>query len=221
MTRRLTEEMWDAARPVFEEVLEHPFLAELTSGDLDHGRFVHYLIQDIHYIDAFTRILSAVASRAPAREDVAVLGRRAGELAAEHELHEGLSDDLGVTSDRVASTPMAPTNVAYVNYLQATAHTGSFLEALSAMLACPWIYWEVGKVLIERGSPDPLYQRWIERYGGEVAAVNVPPLLRVADRVGAEASEAERARAVELFVLGCRYEWLFWDMGYREETWPV
>lgn len=221
MTDRLTEEMWDAARPVFEEILEHPFITELTSGDLDHRRFVHYLVQDIQYIDAFTRILSAVASRAPAREDVAVLGRRAGELAAEHELHEGLSVDLGVSPERVASTRMAPTNVAYVNYLQATAHTGSFLEALAAMLACPWIYWEVGKVLIERGSPDPLYRRWIERYGGEVAAVNVPPLLRVADRVGDEASEAERRRAVDRFVVGCRYEWMFWDMGYREEEWPV
>jgi len=23
------------------------------------------------------------------------------------------------------------------------------------------------------------------------------------------------------FLTTSRYEWMFWDMGYREETWPV
>ena len=35
------------------------------------------------------------------------------------------------------------------------------------MLPCYWIYARVGEELLGRGSPDPLYARWIAMYGGE------------------------------------------------------
>ena len=61
---------------------------------------------------------------------------------------------------------MAPTNVAYTSYLLAVAYSSPFHEVLGPILPCFWIYWEVGKALIERGSPDTLYRRWIDTYGG-------------------------------------------------------
>ena len=32
-------------------------------------------------------------------------------------------------------------------------------------------------------------------------------------------TDLERVR--DIFVQASRYEWMFWDMGYRKETWPV
>ena len=32
---------------------------------------------------------------------------------------------------------------------------------------------------------------------------------------------SERAAMARHFVATCRYEWMFWDMGYRLEAWPV
>lgn len=216
-----TRRMWQAAAPVYERIIGHPFIVELADGTLDRSRFAYYLAQDTKYIGGFVSVMSAMAARAPTRKDVAMLSRRAGELAAEHELHESLTRDLGLDPDEIASTPTAPTCLAYLNFLRAESQLATFLEALGAMLACPWVYWEVGKHLVSVGSPDPLYQRWIERYGGEVAAVNVPPLLELANRCAATASEAQRVRSIDNFVTGCRYEWMFWDMGYTGEQWPV
>lgn len=220
-TQSLTERMWDAARPVYEQILTHPFIAGLTDGTLGTDRFAFYLTQDVKYIDGFVKIMAAMASRAPTRADVAMLSRRAGEVAAEHQLHDSLRDDLDITLENIQAAPTAPTCHAYLTFLRSEVQLSPFLEALGAMLACPWIYWEVGKHLIDAGSPNPLYQRWIERYGGEIAAVNVPPLLELTDRIALHATTAQQQRAIDNFVIGCRYEWMFWDMGYTKQRWPV
>ena len=89
------------------------------------------------------------------------------------------------------------------------------------MLPCYWIYREVGRELQQRGSPDPRYQRWIDTYGGEEFDAEVREVLAVADRLGPGLAAAERARAHQCFRVTSRYEWMFWDMGYRQETWPV
>jgi thiaminase/transcriptional activator TenA len=39
----------------------------------------------------------------------------------------------------------------------------------------------------------------------------------MAGRVG----EAERAAMRRHFLATSRYEWMFWDMGWRREAWPV
>ena len=92
---------------------------------------------------------------------------------------------------------------------------------LAAVLPCYWIYWEVGKALLGHGSPDPLYRRWIETYSGEDFAEVVRAVLSLTDRLAPELSVAERVRATRHFAITARYEWMFWDMGYRRERWPL
>jgi thiaminase/transcriptional activator TenA len=121
----------------------------------------------------------------------------------------------------VAATPLAPTTLAYSSYLLASAYGGSFPELLGAVLPCYWIYARVGRELLRRGSRDPLYARWIETYGGEEFAGIVAAVLGLADRIGPELSTAERERVTGRFLTTSRYEWMFWEMGYRRERWPI
>jgi thiaminase/transcriptional activator TenA len=86
---------------------------------------------------------------------------------------------------------------------------------------CYWIYWEVGKELLARSSPDALYQRWIATYGGEEYVTIVRAVLALADRVGDGLSAAERAKVFGHFATTARCEWMFWDMGYHREQWPI
>jgi thiaminase/transcriptional activator TenA len=103
----------------------------------------------------------------------------------------------------------------------ATVNGGSYAEAVGVVLPCYWIYWEVGKELLRRGSPDPRYQRWIDTYGGEDFGATVQDVLAVTDALGPGLGSPERARVTRHFRTTSRYEWMFWDMGYRKETWPV
>ncbi|MGH8906122.1 MAG: hypothetical protein ACRD0K_06330 [Egibacteraceae bacterium] len=59
------------------------------------------------------------------------------------------------------------------------------------ILPCYWIYWQVGKALVQRGSPDPAYQRWIDTYAGEEFAAAVAQVLALTDRVEADLSHLE------------------------------
>ena len=116
---------------------------------------------------------------------------------------------------------MAPTNLAYTSYLLAVAYGRPFHEALAALLPCYWIYWEVGKALERAGSPDPLYSRWIGTYAAEEFGGLVRAVLQAADETAARLGPAEREAMRRHFVATSRYEWMFWEMGYRAESWPV
>jgi thiaminase (transcriptional activator TenA) len=137
-------------------------------------------------------------------------------------LHEGFLKDLGVAQDAAEQTPPAPTTLAYTSYLLKTAHLRDYPEeALGAVLPCYWIYWEVGKALQEEGSPNPLYQKWIDICGGEEFGTLVEAVLDLADNVYEDLNTAQKARVTEAFVTTSRYEWMFWDAAWRLEGWPV
>jgi thiaminase/transcriptional activator TenA len=145
----------------------------------------------------------------------------AGALRVERSLHETFFREFGLSEKDVAAVPYAPTNLAYTSYLLAVAYGAPFHENVAALLPCYWIYWEVGKALERAGSPDPLYQRWIGTYAAEAFGSLVRAVLDAADVTAAGLPPAPREAMRRHFVATSRYEWMFWEMGYRREAWPV
>jgi thiaminase/transcriptional activator TenA len=219
---RFTDRLWSEIESIFAAILAHPFITGLTSGQLDRDRFLFYVVQDALYLREFARALSVAAAKAP-REDWIILldDHAAGALRVERALHEGFFREVGLTEEAVASIPMAPTNVAYTSYLLAVAYGRPFPEVIAALLPCYWIYWEVGKALQARGSPDPLFQRWIETYAAEQFGALVRAVLDVTDELAQAASPGMQEAMRRHFITTARYEWMFWEMGYRKESWPV
>ena len=222
VTDTWTTTLWNAVDPTYAAIVEHPFLAGLADGTLPRECFAYFLAQDAHYLRDYARALAIVGAKAPSHALAGMFGRHAAEtVQVELALHGSLLPELGVSADALESVAMSPTTTAYTSYLLATVYGGSFGEALAAVLPCYWIYQRVGDALLERGSPDPGYQRWIDTYGGEVFAETVAEVLSVADETGAVLGDVERRRAGAHFVATTRYEWMFWDAAWRQETWPV
>ena len=219
---RTRDLLWSDVEDVYAAILRHPFVAGLTDGSLPREAFRHYIVQDAHYLRGYARALALCGARAQEPRDTVMFGAHAGgAIAAEQGLHAALLADLGLTGDAAAAVPVAPTTRAYVSYLLATAHGGSFAEAVAAVLPCYWIYARVGEELLGAGSPDPLYARWIAMYGSEEFQAVVDAVLELTDRVGAAASPRELALMREHVIVTSRYEWMFWDAAWRRETWPV
>ncbi|MDN5930366.1 MAG: thiaminase II [Pseudonocardia sp.] len=209
--------LWSDISAVYDAILAHPFLAGLADGTLPRESFRHYVVQDAHYLRGYAKALAVCAAKAPdVAATVMFAQHAAGAIAAEQDLHASLLDELG-TGDE----PVAPATQAYLSYLLATAHGGSYAEAVGAVLPCYWIYARVGEHLLATGSPDPLYARWIAMYGGDEYRAVVDAVLDETDRVGATLSTPELARMRTHFRTTSRYEWMFWDGAYRRETWPV
>ncbi len=216
-----TCELWSSIDPIYEAILRHPFITGLTDGSLTRERFEFYAVQDALYLREFARALAIAAARAPKDDWIIMLcDHAAGALRVERSLHEDFFREFALSSETVLATPPAPTNLAYTNYLLAVAYGAPFHEALAALLPCYWIYWEVGKQLTKAGSPNPLYARWIRTYGADEFGTIVNGVLEATDEVAARLGTAERARMLGHFRTTSRYEWLFWDMGYRCEQWP-
>ena len=217
-----TRELWAAMAPIYAAILRHPFLTGLTDGSLPQERFVFYAVQDALYLREFARSLALAAARAPEDDWIIMFSDHAANaLRVERSLHESFFKDFGLSPADVNVTRLAPTNLAYTSYLLAVAHGAPYHEALAALLPCYWIYWEVGKHLERQGSADPLYARWISTYASEEFGAVVRGVLEAMDHVAAGLGTAERAVLTRHFVTTSRYEWMFWDMGYRREGWPV
>jgi thiaminase/transcriptional activator TenA len=222
MSDRFTDELWRDIGDIYGAILAHPFLAGLTDGSLPADAFAFYVVQDALYLQQYARALAAVAGRAPDSAVTETFARHAaGIVNVERQLHDTLLASLGIDPASVAAAQAAPTTLAYTSYLLATTQGGSYAEGVGAVLPCYWIYWEVGKELLRRGSPDPRYQKWIDTYSGEEFAGEVREVLAIADDLGPGLAPTERALVGRHFRATSRYEWMFWDMGYRQETWPV
>jgi len=218
----VTAGLWRDAAGVWAAILAHPFLAGLGDGSLDRDAFRFYVVQDAHYLRDYARALSVLSARAPDEEAIRMFAEHAaGAITVERSLHEGFFADFALSEADVAAVEPAPTCLAYTSYLLAAVHAGSFAEGLAAVLPCYWIYREVGRELAARGSSDPLYARWIETYGGEEFGALVDAVLALTEGVGAAAGAGERAAMGRRFQATARYEWMFWEMGWRREGWPV
>ncbi|MBU8813232.1 thiaminase II [Mycolicibacterium goodii] len=214
--------LWQQIESVYADILAHPFLTGLTDGTLEEKTFAHYVAQDVHYLRDYARALSIVAAKAPTLADTAMFARHAADVFdVELGLHGELLPELGLDVAALEAEPISPTTQAYTSYLLATAYAGSFADGLAAVLPCYWIYAQVGAELIQRGSTDPRYQRWIASYGGEEFAATVAEVLALTDRLGPTLSDAEQAAAQRHFVVTSRYEWMFFDAAYHREQWPV
>jgi thiaminase/transcriptional activator TenA len=216
---RTRDSLWADVESIYAAILAHPFVTGLTDGALPRAAFRHYIVQDAHYLRGYAKALAACAAKAP-DEDATVMfaEHAAGAIAAERDLHASLMADLGGAPD---DEVVAPTTRAYVSYLMATVLGGSYAEAVGAVLPCYWIYARVGEALLAAGSPDPLYARWIAMYGGDAFQAVVDAVLAETDRVGATLSATELDRMRAHFTTTSRYEWMFWDAGWRREEWPV
>lgn len=222
MREGFTGELWRSVEGIYREVLDHPFLRGLTDGTLPEECFEHYVLQDALYLREYARTLSLVGVRSGDEAALVMFDEHSsGAIAVERSLHDGFLKEFGLPGDAVEQTTPAPTTLAYTSFLLRTAALGEYPEALGAVLPCYWIYREVGKTLLEHGSPKPIYGKWIDTYAGDEFGALVDAVLDLTDRVCEDLDPSRKARVTEAFVTTARYEWMFWDAAWRLEGWPV
>ena len=214
--------LWSSIPDVYAAIIAHPFVRGLTDGSLPMERFKDYIVQDALYLSRFSRAVALVGAKAPDDESsVTLLENAVGALKVERaSLHEFLMREWGIGSEVVASAELSPVNLAYTSYLLAVASTGSFEEGLAAILPCFWVYYEVGKELVRRGSIVPVYRRWIETYSSPEYERAVMGVVELADEHLKGLEDPWLKSVLRHFRTSTVYEYLFWDEAYRGWRWP-
>jgi thiaminase (transcriptional activator TenA) len=119
--------------------------------------------------------------------------------------------------------PMAPTNHAYTRHMLAVAASGTAAEITVVALPCAWVYCVVGQHLLRKGPPakNHPHRDWLMLYSSpEFAEVQLWMRKKV-DQWAKTAGKDELRRMEDSFIISSRYEWMFWDMAWNEEKWPV
>jgi thiaminase/transcriptional activator TenA len=223
MGARPTDALRALADPIWRAQHEHPFVRGLGDGSLDVERFKHWVRQDYRFLIEYCRLFGLAAARAP---DLETLARFADLLQAtartEMDLHRAYAREFGISAAELEREPMAPTTRAYTDFLIRVAATGDVAELAAALLPCLWGFAEIGLALKARGLPaEPRYAKWIEMYADPQFVALADWCRELMDRLAAGVPEAQRRRIEEAFLTSSRYEYLFWEMAWRRETWPV
>ncbi len=215
--RRLAKPIWDAQ-------LTHPFVVALGKGTLPQRKFRYYILQDALFLRDLGRVFSAAAQKAPDTESALRFSQLAEEtVTVERGLHENYGKQWKLTTQQMNAIPMAPTNYAYTRHMLAVAHTGTAAEITVVALPCAWIYCVVGQHLLEDGLPveDHPYRDWLLLYASPEFAEGQEWMRGRMDEWVKKAGKEEKRRMEEAFLISSRYEWMFWEMAWREEKWPV
>jgi thiaminase (transcriptional activator TenA) len=211
-----------AAQPIWDAILAHPFLKELGAGILPHDRFLYFIRQDYLYLFEFARVLCLGGGKAEDLDTLEMFAKHAANtVAVERAMHTGFIQRLGLKAHELLDGERTPTTQAYTRHLLAVAREGTLGEIVAAVLPCYWIYREVGRHLAACQPADPIYHDWIKAYGSETFANLVRQQLTLVDRLGARAPIHESQRMRAHFIQSSRYEYLFWDDAYNLVAWPV
>ncbi|MGZ4106807.1 MAG: thiaminase II [Tumebacillaceae bacterium] len=221
---RFTDTLREVADPIWRQIHEHPFVVEMGQGTLATERFAYYMVQDYLYLIEYCRLFALAAAKSP---DLHTMGKFAELLHAtlhvEMDLHRQYAAKFGISVEALEQAKIAPTAHAYSRHLLHVTQNGTLAEMVTAILPCQWGYHEIAMRLKEQGGMDngSLYTEWVAMYASDEFKSLSDWLRAWLDDLASTLTEAEQRQLVELYLTGSRYEWMFWDMSYHMQEWPV
>lgn len=218
-----SNQLREEAQEILEATYQHPFIQGIAKGDVAAEQLIHYVKQDYEYLNAMVKARGYGLTKCSNREDMEMFFRSIDYvLHSEGTAHENFCQVAGVKYTDLQGFPLSPTAHHYVNHMISAAASGTLGDVIAVTLPCPWIYLEIGRRLVTEVNPDPThpFYDWITIYGNDSSEATTYSFRRL-DEIAAHSGEEARARMRELFLISCRMEYLFFDMAYRVEEWPV
>jgi thiaminase/transcriptional activator TenA len=222
LVTRFSTMLRDEADPIWTQILAHPFVQELRTGTLPLDNFRYYLQQDYYYLMTFLRCLGLAVAKDPER--IREFSQAIhNSITSEVDEVERLGKMLGVTPEAFRTVNPAPTTLAYTRHLFYIAYTGTMGELMAALLPCMWTYQDIGDLLgdAEAIRHHAIYSMWCTTYTSPAYQQLVSWYKHIVDQYAETAGPRVHEAMRRYFVLSSRYEYLFWEMAYRKEQWPL
>jgi len=217
----LSDELWAGVESIWETVVTHGSVTEMADGFLDRERFHVYFDQDYPFLRDWAIPLSLATAKAPdfdaAREIVGFLHLG---LGGEEGLFQEAFRERGISRKAVAGLQYLPTTQNYSGYLRTLAYEGTFTEVVATLLAVEWPYLDWAQRAEETGRKPGgrYYQTWIDIHTSPGMSRFVSWLRSLVDESAPTAVQQDRLQEIFRDVL--RYEYQFFEMAYRGESWP-
>lgn len=218
MGQSVSYRLREAAAPIWEECLNHPFVQGIGDGTLEVEKFQHFMLQDYLYLFEYAKVFAIGVVKARDPELMRTFSKNVDAiLNGEMKTHRAYMARLGVTEEQAFAVKPALDNISYTSYMLAVAHAGGPKEIVASILACSWSYEEIGKALanIPGAAEHPFYGEWVRGYASESYAETNRALIELMDELAGDLTEKEFEVLSEIFVNCSRYELGFWDMAWE------
>lgn len=220
-----SERLKEAAQPLLDDILTHPFVKGIGEGDLPKKALIFYVQQDFLYLNAFMKVDANAILKCETREDIGLFADQINFLLhSEIHPHHHFCKAAGVVYKDLQYGQLAPAAYLYNEHMYNAAREGDLLDILAAMLPCPWTYGEIGRRLVneEKNTAENRFTPWIEFYAPNISTSDPSfseMLFQLLDREAEKYGSARRTKAKDRFLKSCELEWRFWDMAYHQQDW--
>jgi thiaminase/transcriptional activator TenA len=208
----LTEKLRQKHAGLWEEMVTHPFVQGLGSGDLPLEQFQRYFLQDFVFVRDLVKLVSLIMAKAPDLDTARRLTRFLGDLlSGEETLFRDAFRDWGISETDYLNVEAAPETRAFGDFIVRTSYEGSFPEALACLVLPEWTYLDWATRLAQGGQlpENPVYRGWIEIHSNAEFTGFVTWLRERLD--AAPMDEETRDRVSRIFLTSLRYELQFWE----------
>ncbi|GAA5895797.1 hypothetical protein JCM6882_001383 [Rhodosporidiobolus microsporus] len=199
--------------------VNHPFPNGLADGTMSLDAFLHFIIQDYHFLKQYARANSLAAYKTEDRELMQGSMLIVQECLKETEMHIKYCKKFGITFSELSSAPESVTNIAYTRFVLDATMRGDLVDALVVKHSCLLGYGEVGARLVEqvegveRDEAKNPYWGWVSEYGGSwyQGAVKMGTDLLEKTLAKRPLSPERLLELAKLFEQATELEIAFWD----------
>lgn len=214
---KTTEQLLLAAKDIWQQYNQHPFVLGIQNGTLDKEKFRHYIIQDYLYLEDYARTFAVGVAKAKSLKIANLFAKYIAVMNGELDVHTGYLAKLGITQEEIQSAPRALDNLSYTSYMLRVAYEESEAEILAAILSCAYSYEVIAKKIVESNPTsvnDAFYGDWIKGYISERYSIDNAVLLEELNCLTENYTQKQTQHLIDIFVACSRYELAFWEMSW-------
>ena len=206
-----SEGVWNESNSVVEKIKNHKFIQELMEGVLNENIFKEYIIQDIMYCDIFNSCMKKLSEKI----DIEEYNNKLLEFSKSKSsilMREFYKNKYGLIPD----TKKNNINGKYTSLIIDSVENKSIQEGLSSMLACYWVYFDVGNYIHDNQikNKDNKYQNWIDNYGNPNYGKKVECYKNICDYY-ANLDPSKKESMKNIFLQCVQYEYDFFNEVYE------
>ena len=206
-----SEEAWESSKEIVERLKKHKFIQELIDGSLDEKIFKEYISQDIMYCEIFNsemKKLSEKLDKEDYKNKLEEFSKSKSSIIMREQFQKSFNLSPSVIKNNICQK--------YTSLIVDSVENHSIQEGLSSMLACYWVYYEVGNYIHQNQKKDNKYnkyQSWIDNYGNPNYGKKVNCYKNICDYY-ASLKPDKKEEMKKIFIQCVKYEYDFFEEAY-------
>jgi thiaminase len=211
------EELLKDSAGLWNKIVSHPFLTQTAEGTIPEDIFKTWVQQDYIFVREAIPFMAVLLAKGPVSLRSNFIQIMVG-LDKELELFRSNAQRHGISLEDIQPSP---TCHAYIQFLMNTAYNASFEEGFTVLYSAEKVYldsWMAVKTNLKGSSP---WQEFIDNWTSEAFQQYVDWLAQTLNILVKDHSAVQLQNYREIFNITGQYEYLFWEMASKKESWPV